>query len=108
MAQRALTYGVAHAGGLVRVRVTCKGIGATDKSTDLQMSIFGDSLHAPLAERLLELPMDIYDGANSCFAFQCPAFWLAADAQAARRPDHVTTAEHQSAQEHVTSRMRHI
>ncbi len=48
------------------MRVTCKGIGATDKSTDLQMSVFSDNLHAPLAERLLELPMDIYDGGGSC------------------------------------------
>ena len=48
----------------MRVRVTCKGIGAVDKynGTELQMAIFGENLHAPLAERLLELPMDIYDG----------------------------------------------
>ena len=49
----------------MRVRVTCKGVGAVDKynGTELQMAIFGENLHAPLAERLLELPMDIYDGA---------------------------------------------
>lgn len=49
----------------MRVRVTCKGIGAVDKhqGTDLQMAVWAENLHAPLAERLLELPMDIYDGA---------------------------------------------
>jgi hypothetical protein len=60
-----LKVGIAGAGGRMRVRVTCKGIGATDKSTDLQMSVFADNLHAPLAERLLELPMDVYDGVAS-------------------------------------------
>ncbi|KAK9840821.1 hypothetical protein WJX81_007219 [Elliptochloris bilobata] len=51
-------------GGRVRVRVSCKGIGAADKynGTDLQMAIWGEDLHAPLVERVLELPMDIYDG----------------------------------------------
>ena len=49
----------------MRVRVTCKGISAVDKynDTELQMAVWGENLHAPLVERVLELPMDIYDGA---------------------------------------------
>ncbi len=47
------------------MRVACKGIGAVDKynDTELQMAIWGENLHAPLVERILELPMDIYGGA---------------------------------------------
>ena len=55
----------------MRVRVNVKEMGIKDRLADLEAIIWGDNLHAPLIERLLELPMDIYTGV-------CPAmtYWF--------------------------------
>ncbi len=53
----------------MRVRVNVKEMGIKDRLADLEAIIWGDNLHAPLIERLLELPMDIYAGV-------CPAMTL--------------------------------
>ena len=53
----------------MRVRVRVKEMGIKDRLADLDVSIWGEDLHAPLIERLVELPMDIYGGA-------CPSISL--------------------------------
>lgn len=50
------------AGGRVRVRVNVKEMGVRDRLADLELIIWGENLHAPLIERVVELPMDIYGG----------------------------------------------
>ena len=42
------------------IRVDCKRLG--DAYPDTDISISGRNIHAPLIERILELPMDIYEG----------------------------------------------
>ena len=52
-------------GGRVRVRVTVKGLNlARGHPGDLEATIWGEDLHAPLIERVIELPMDMYGGAH--------------------------------------------
>lgn len=46
----------------MRVQVRVKEMGIKDRLADLDVSIWGEDLHAPLMERLVELPMDIYGG----------------------------------------------
>ena len=46
----------------MRVRVNVKEMGIMNRLADLDVTIWGENLHAPLIERLLELPMDIYGG----------------------------------------------
>ena len=54
------------------MQVKAKELGVKDRLADLELIIWGDNLHAPLMERIVELPMDIYGGAyhlsvkNSC------------------------------------------
>lgn len=50
------------AGGRVHVRVNVKDMGVPDRLADLELIIWGHNLHAPLIERVVELPMDIYGG----------------------------------------------
>ena len=57
-----LSVPCASTGGRVRVRVSVKEMGIKDRLADLDVTIWGENLHAPLIERLLELPMDIYGG----------------------------------------------
>ena len=54
---------LAGAGGRIRVQVKAKELGVKDRLADLELIIWGDNLHAPLVERIVELPMDIYGGA---------------------------------------------
>jgi len=44
------------------VRVNVKEMGIKDRLADLELIIWGENLHAPLAERVVELPMDVYGG----------------------------------------------
>ena len=53
---------LAGAGGRIRVQVKAKELGVKDRLADLELIIWGDNLHAPLVERIVELPMDIYGG----------------------------------------------
>ena len=46
----------------MRVRVNVKEMGVRDRLADLELIIWGENLHAPLIERVVELPMDIYGG----------------------------------------------
>ena len=59
------------AGGRVRVRVNVKEMGIQDRLADLELIIWGDNLHAPLMERIVELPMDIYGGVFSVVNLAC-------------------------------------
>ena len=45
------------------MQVKAKELGVKDQLADLELIIWGDNLHAPLVERIVELPMDIYGGA---------------------------------------------
>ena len=45
------------------MQVKAKELGVKDRLADLELIIWGDNLHAPLMERIVELPMDIYEGA---------------------------------------------
>ena len=47
----------------MRVQVEVKELGMKDRLANLEVIIWGDNLHAPLIERIVELPMDIYGGA---------------------------------------------
>lgn len=40
-----------------------KELGDPDRLANLDLTIWGDNLHAPIIERIVELPMDIYAGA---------------------------------------------
>ncbi len=44
------------------LRLTSRGMNLPGVWPDLTVTIRGDQLHGPLVERLLELPMDIYEG----------------------------------------------
>lgn len=46
----------------MRVRVNVKEMGVRNRLADLELIIWGENLHAPLIERVVELPMDIYGG----------------------------------------------
>ena len=46
------------------MQVKAKELGVKDQLADLELIIWGDNLHAPLVERIVELPMDIYGGAR--------------------------------------------
>ena len=65
MSEAMKTHAVlAGAGGRIRVQVKAKELGMKDRLADLELIIWGDNLHAPLVERIVELPMDIYGGAS--------------------------------------------
>lgn len=49
-------------GGTVSVRVSATDVGRDDIFPTCRISVGGDNLHAPLIERLFELPMDVYEG----------------------------------------------
>lgn len=49
-------------GGTVTVRVSATDVGRNDIFPTCRISVGGDNLHAPLIERLFELPMDVYEG----------------------------------------------
>ncbi|CAL8466123.1 g5659 [Coccomyxa elongata] len=49
-------------GGRLRLRLNVKDLGDPERLADLDLMIWGDNLHAPLIERIVELPMDIYGG----------------------------------------------
>eukprot|EP00884_Botryococcus_braunii_P001435 jgi/Botrbrau1/11292/Bobra.0038s0058.1 len=49
-------------GGRVHVRVTAKHINEADRWPDLNIVVYGKRIHAPMLERILEIPIDIYDG----------------------------------------------
>ncbi len=51
-----------YAGGRLRLRLNVKDLGDPERLADLDLMIWGDNLHAPLIERIVELPMDIYGG----------------------------------------------
>lgn len=54
-------------GGTVTVRVSASEMGRTDIFPTCCISVGGENLHAPLIERLFELPMDVYEGRlNGC------------------------------------------
>ena len=55
------------------MRVNVKEMGIKDRLADLELIIWGDNLHAPLAERVVELPMDVYGGT---YALPIMAFTL--------------------------------
>ena len=57
----------------MRVRVNVKEMGIKDRLADLDVTIWGENLHAPLIERLLELPMDIYGGAHNVMTLHTPS-----------------------------------
>jgi len=40
-----------------------KELGDPERLANLDLTIWGDNLHAPIIERIVELPMDIYAGA---------------------------------------------
>lgn len=44
------------------MRLAVKELGNPERLADLDLIIWGDNLHAPLIERIVELPIDIYDG----------------------------------------------
>jgi hypothetical protein len=46
----------------VQLRVTCNGIRCDGSHPDLRIVVRGSGLHAPLVDRLLELPFDISGG----------------------------------------------
>lgn len=48
------------AGGRIRARVVSKGLHLP--YPDTRINVWGRNLHAPMAERVLELPIDVYDG----------------------------------------------
>jgi hypothetical protein len=50
------------AGGRIRVRLNVKELANPDRLADLELIIWGDNLHAPMIERIVELPMDVYGG----------------------------------------------
>lgn len=52
------------------MRLNVKDMGIEDRLADLELIIWGENLHAPLVERVLELPMDIYAGTIALSA-QC-------------------------------------
>ena len=47
-----------------------------DPFPDLAVTISGRSIHAPLVERILELPMDIYAGLLLLFSLRRPLCML--------------------------------
>lgn len=49
------------AGGKIQARVVSKGLNL--RYPDTRINVWGKDLHAPVAERILELPMDVYQGA---------------------------------------------
>ncbi|KAK9804274.1 hypothetical protein WJX72_004315 [[Myrmecia] bisecta] len=49
-------------GGCLDVHVTARGMGYPGRQADTRIAIQARDLHAPLVERILEIPMDIYDG----------------------------------------------
>ncbi len=51
------------AGGHLEVRLIASRLGIPDVWPDMRVDIRAHALHAPLVERLLELPMDISEGA---------------------------------------------
>lgn len=51
------------AGGKIKVRVVSKGLHLRYPDTRIEM--WAKDLHAPMAERVLELPFDVYNGAPS-------------------------------------------
>jgi len=68
-------------GGKVRVLVNVSGIADNDLATggprvpEMTISVHGQNLHAPLVERIFELPMDINDGrANGEFILKMHDF----------------------------------
>ena len=50
-------------GGGIRARVVSKGLHL--RYPDTHVRIWGKNLHAPMADRVLELPMDVYEGESS-------------------------------------------
>ena len=48
------------AGGKIKVRVVSKGLHLRYPNTRIEL--WGKDLHAPMAERVLELPFDVYEG----------------------------------------------
>ncbi len=44
------------------MRVNVREMGVRDRLANLELIIWGENLHAPLIERVVELPMDIYGG----------------------------------------------
>ena len=46
------------------MRLNVKDLGDPERLADLDLMIWGDNLHAPLIERIVELPMDIYGGVH--------------------------------------------
>jgi hypothetical protein len=46
------------------VKVTAKHINDPERLADLDIVVFGSNLHAPVLERILEIPIDIYDGVS--------------------------------------------
>ena len=57
----------------MRVRVNVKEMGIKDRLADLDVTVWGENLHAPLIERLLELPMDIYGGVCHAITWHMPS-----------------------------------
>ncbi len=47
------------------MRLTAQHVGVPDIWPDMTVTIRANSLHAPLVERILELPMDIQEGTLS-------------------------------------------
>jgi hypothetical protein len=46
----------------VHVRVKVNDMGLEERLPNLELTIWGQNLHAPMIERIVELPMDIYGG----------------------------------------------
>ena len=44
------------------MRLNVKELANPDRLADLELIIWGDNLHAPMIERIVELPMDVYGG----------------------------------------------
>lgn len=49
-------------GGAVRVTVSGKDLFKENNTPDLQVEITGKHLHAPMLERLIEVPIDLQEG----------------------------------------------
>ncbi len=53
------------------MKVTAKHMNDPDRLADLNIVVFGSDLHAPVLERILEIPIDIYDGMSFSFYTGC-------------------------------------
>lgn len=51
------------------MRVTAKRINDAEHWPDLSIVVYGRRVHAPMLERILEIPIDIYDGRKFPWVF---------------------------------------